>query len=799
MLISISSIQQHFEESLDVNDISEKLTMVGIEVDSVNKCDFESLDDKIVVGQIKNIKKHPNADKLQICEVDTSDEMLSIICGASNINNGDVVPVAKIGSKLPNGLKIKKSKIRDEESFGMLCSLDELGQPYQMDNGILILSTDFETGEPLNKSKNLNDYILDIGITPNRGDCLSSLGIAREISSIIKKNIKSNYDYKDFIYDIKSDSNKLNVIIDSDDVRRYCLAKIDNLIVTDSPFWLKNSLAKFGISSVNNLVDATNYFMITTGQPLHAFDYDLIDKSKIYISDKIDSEIETLSNNICKTKGFLSISDGSGPIAVAGVIGGKRTSISHKTKCIFLECASFKPSAIRKSSKNLNIATDSSFRFERDISEHLTSKNLDYAIQLIKKLCGGDLTKEIFDSNPNLKYEKHLRLELNKIPKRIGIDIEKNKIIKILAGIDINMIGGENDHVIFSIPPYRTDINYDHDLIEEIARINGLNSIPNISPKIPISEKPKSNFPSKRILKNKLRTTLSSVGLSEVINFSFIDNNKFSGNSSNDIKILNPLSNETTTLRNSTLQSLLGNALYNINRGSESVGIFEISKVFDKNYQNNEFLELGIVSSVARNDLYWDKAEIGFYDLKGIIQKIFSSLSINVTNISYDELSKEENKIYHPGKSANINISDNTVGSLGEIHPKVLQQFQIKKPIIGALINLDSLDNLVPSNKQMNKFSNFPQVKRDFSLIIDSNISAGKIIDEISDLNIDILKDVKIFDSFRSSKFGDGKISLSFSLTFESANKTLEDAEIVEATESIIKNLQNKFNFEVRS
>ena len=351
MLVSMSSIQQHFEESLDVNDISEKLTMVGIEVDSVNKCDFESLDDKIVIGQIKNIKKHPNADKLQICEVDTKTELLTIICGASNINNGDIIPVAKIGSKLPSGLKIKKSKIRDLESFGMMCSLEELGQPYQIDNGILILSTDFEIGEPLNKSRNLNDYILDIGITPNRGDCLSSLGIAREISSIIKKNIKSEYNYKNSSHNIDFDSDKLNVVIDSDDVRRYCLAKIDNLIVTKSPFWLKNFLAKFGISSVNNLVDATNYFMITTGQPLHAFDYNLIDKSKIFISDKIDSEIETLSNVLCKTKGSLSISDGIGPIAVAGVIGGKRTSISHETKCILLECASFEPTAIRKSTK----------------------------------------------------------------------------------------------------------------------------------------------------------------------------------------------------------------------------------------------------------------------------------------------------------------------------------------------------------------------------------------------------------------------------------------------------------------
>jgi len=799
MLVSMSSIQQHFEESLDVNDISEKLTMVGIEVDSVNKCDFESLDDKIVIGQIKNIKKHPNADKLQICEVDTKTELLTIICGASNINNGDIIPVAKIGSKLPSGLKIKKSKIRDLESFGMMCSLEELGQPYQIDNGILILSTDFEIGEPLNKSRNLNDYILDIGITPNRGDCLSSLGIAREISSIIKKNIKSEYNYKNSSHNIDFDSDKLNVVIDSDDVRRYCLAKIDNLTVTKSPFWLKNFLAKFGISSVNNLVDATNYFMITTGQPLHAFDYNLIDKSKIFISDKIDSEIETLSNVLCKTKGSLSISDGIGPIAVAGVIGGKRTSISHETKCILLECASFEPTAIRKSTKNLNIATDSSFRFERDISEHLTAKNLYYAVQLVKKLCGGELTKEIYDSKPNLNYEKHVLLGLNKISDKIGISIEKNKIINMLESININMINDENDFITFSIPPYRTDINYDYDLIEEIARINGLNSIPNISPKIPISEKPKSDFSSKRILKNKLRNILSSAGLSEVINFSFIDNNKFTGDTSNDIQILNPLSNDTGKLRSSTLQSLLENALYNINRGSESVGIFEISKVFDKTYQDSECLELGIVSSVARNDLYWDKAEIGFYDLKGTVQKIFSSLSIKTSDISYDEISKDDNKIYHPGKSTKISISKNTVGTLGEIHPKVLQRFQIKKPIIGVLINLDLLDNLVPDNKQMYKFSNFPQVKRDFSLIINSDLSAGEIIDEIYNLKIDILKDVKIFDSFRSDKFGDDKISLSFSLTFESTDKTLEDIEVVNATDSIIKSLQNKFNFKVRS
>ena len=322
MIISFSSINKFFDEQLDVFEVSEKLTLAGLEVDSIEPIDFSSIDPNVVVGKITDISKHPNADKLKVCKVELLEESFQIVCGASNINIGDLVPLAKIGAKLPTGLKIKKSKIRDIESYGMLCSLSELGISYDIFDGIFLIPDNFKIGQSLNTFIELNDYILDFGITPNRGDCLSALGIAREVSVLMDLDIVSDlFDIDDNQVEAAS-LNGITVQSNSDSLRRYCLIEIDDIKVTESPFWLKNFLAKFNISSINNVVDCTNYFMLLFGHPIHAFDRDKISTDKIVISDKLDAEIQTLSGEQVKLNDVLAILDSNKPIAIAGIVGG---------------------------------------------------------------------------------------------------------------------------------------------------------------------------------------------------------------------------------------------------------------------------------------------------------------------------------------------------------------------------------------------------------------------------------------------------------------------------------------------
>src|SRR6056300_1581830 len=567
MIISFSSINEFFDTQLDVFEVSEKLTMAGLEVDSINPIDFSTIDTNVVVGKITDISKHPNADKLKVCMIEIPEESLQIVCGASNIDVGDLVPVAKIGTKLPSGLKIKKSKIRDVESYGMLCSLSELGVSYDISDGIFLMPDNFKIGQSLNTCLELNDYILDFGITPNRGDCLSALGIAREVSVLMDLDIVSNLlDIDDEHVESKS-LNGLTVESSSDNLRRYCLIEIDNIKVAESPFWLKNFLAKFNISSINNVVDCTNYFMLLFGHPIHAFDRNKISTDKIIISDEKDAEFETLSGEQVKLKDILAISDSNHPIAIAGIIGGKESSVTYDTENILIECASFSPSTIRKNSKNI---------------------------------CGGTISKEFLDTHPDLENESTIHLDFDKLKKVIGIEIDNKEIIKILKSLNINALELSKNNGIFEAPYYRSDLKFDQDLIEEVARIKGIDNIPLASPNIPITQFPKTSFQNLRKIKKNIRTTLSNEGFSEVINFSFLDKSVLKNFDSKALKIVNPLSSDTETLRTSLLPSVLQNFLYNFNHGFESIRLFELGKIFLSENGSTEKEQLVFLSTEAR-------------------------------------------------------------------------------------------------------------------------------------------------------------------------------------------------------
>lgn len=806
MIILLSELNKVLNKRLEIQLVSEALTMIGLEVEEVSEVKVSALDKNIVVGKIKTIEKHPNADKLQLCSVDSGDELHTIVCGASNISVGDKVPLAKIGTKLlgtdkfPEGLKIKKSKIRDVESFGMLCSSSELGLQYEFEDGIFILPEDLEVGKKVSEIIELNDYMIDISITPNRGDCLSVYGICRELSAALNFNfsdpmLKNKMNYK------KVDSlDGVFIQLDSEDTIRYTLTKINNVRIGPSPFWLKNFLAKMNITSINNVVDTSNFFMLTTGHPIHVFDFDQIEGKKISITTSAKGEVETLSNELKNVDNHLVVCDDSGPIALAGIIGCKRASVNSKTKNILVECASFKPSKVRASSKLLNISTESSYRFERHVSEFTIGQALSYAAELIQSICSGEVSNEYLDTFADLENTRSVKLNLKKVSSILGIEISDEEIISILSSLSINLLPGKDgdSNNIFSVPSYRFDIEHEHDLVEEVARIKGYDSIVPMLPQVSIREKLRNPVLDIRELSAGIRESFSQDGFSEVINFSFTDDDLF--NDLKKVEILNPISKDSKFLRSSLIPSLLKNASFNLNHGNDRLKLFEIGNVFHSSgKQILQRMEVATICSIESNNLMWDKENFDFYDIKRTVENFIEFAGLGLENVS---IRSESETIYstvlHPGKSGFIFYNDTEIGFLGELHPEILSANNIKKGLIVSTLFLDQISNIKIKPKTLKAFGTFPFIQRDVSILINKSIEGANIINLIKNFKSSIVKETFIFDVFENPKLGNDKKSLSISVLFGADDRTLEDQEVSEELDKILLNIQKEIPLEIR-
>jgi len=807
MIILLSELSKYLNKKLEINSVSESLTRIGLEVESIKKVSLASLDENIVVGNIKNIQKHPNADKLHVCTLDLGESTLEIVCGANNIKIGDNVPVAMLGTKLsksdklPDGLKIKKSKIRNVESHGMLCSSTELGLPYEYEDGIFILPSELDPGQQLSKIISLDDFIIDISVTPNRGDCLSIFGVCRELSALL------NYEFKNPMLETKGSSKNVNKIdkfsikIEGDETLRYSLKKINNVQVKPSPFWLKNFLAKMNISSINNIVDASNLFMLLTGHPIHAFDIDELVGKQISINTTAKGHMEALNNESKKIDGHLVVSDEAGPIALAGIIGAKRASVTSKTKNILIECASFNPSIIRSSSKSLNLSTESSFRFERHVSEFSINNALAYATELIQSLSSGESTDEYFDSFPQIENNKNVILNLNKVSKVLGLQISNEKIISILNSLSIKALdnGSDNDFIrTFSVPDYRFDIESEQDLVEEIARMNGFDSIEPVLPQVSIRENLVSPVLNLRTLASKARETFSQDGYSEVINFSFTDDNIF--DTLPKVEILNPISQDSRFLRSSLIPSLLKNASYNSNHGNDRFKLFEIGNVFSiENEKISQTMHVSTICSTEKNNILWDENNFDFYDKKKSVEIFLNFLNIDSKDVRFSSvIDSKFSAILHPGKSAIIHCNQTQIGFIGEMHPEILAEYNIKKGLIVSTLLLNEIYSLDIETKHLKSFSSYPFIQRDVSILIDKNIEGMEVVDLIDQFNSSIVKETFIFDVFENSKIGLGKKSLSISLLFGANDRTLEDSEVTEELDKILSNVQKKIPLEIR-
>jgi len=807
MIVLLSEISKCLNKKLQIETVSESLTMIGLEVESIREVSLSSLDPHIVVGNIKKIVKHPNADKLQLCEVDSGEGALDIVCGANNIKVGDNVPLAKIGAKLskseklPNGLNIKKSKIREVESYGMLCSSSELGLGYEYEDGIFILPADLNPGEVISKISDLNDFIIDISVTPNRGDCLSVFGICRELSALLDcdfinpmNEFKGNYKNVNKI-------DELFVNIEGPETLRYSLKKLNNIKVGPSPFWLKNFLAKMNVSSINNIVDASNLFMLLTGHPIHTFDFDQIVGKQISVNTSATGKMEALNNESKKIDGHIVVSDESGPIALAGIIGAKRGSVNNNTKNILIECASFNPSKIRNSSKSLNISTESSYRFERHVSEFCVKNALFYATELIQSICSGDLDEDYLDTHPQLENKREIILDLNKVPKVLGLNIEEEKIIKILNSLSIKLnINKSKDGTFrtFDVPDFRFDLESEQDLIEEVARINGFDSIEPVLPNLSIREKLRSPLSNTRNIVISAKESFSQDGYSEVVNFSFTDDELF--HELTKVEILNPISQDSKFLRSSLIPSLLKNASYNLNHGNNRFKLFEVGNVFSiEDKKISQAMQVSTICTSDEKNLLWNKNNFDFYDKKKSIENFLSFLNISSKDLLYSvNIESIYSPILHPGKSAIISYDKKEIGFVGEIHPEILAEYNIKKGLVVSTIFLSEISIIDIKPKTLKSFSNFPFVQRDVSILIDKNIEGMHVVNLIDQYKSELVKEAYIFDVFENSKIGIEKKSLSISMLFGADDRTLEDREVAEELEKILSDIGKKIPLEIR-
>lgn len=794
MKISLNWIKEYVNlHDISTEEIIEKLTMSGLEVE-----DYIDQNEKyrgIIVGFVKEIKKHPDADKLTVCTVFDGNSDVQVVCGAPNVVEEQNVAFAPIGSVIPKGnMEMKKVKIRGVESFGMICAEDEL-ELSDDHSGIMILNDEFLPGTSISDALKLNDVILEIAITPNRPDALSHIGIARDLSAIFNRDLRiPKLDYQESQKEIKQLASV--EIEDKINCPRYSAKVITGLTIKESPEWLKNKLKKIGLRPINNVVDVTNFVMYELGQPLHAFDLDRIAGKKIIVRS-LTEELKFTSLDSKERilpAGSLMICDGDREVAIAGVMGGENSEVTNSTKNILIESAYFNPASIRRTSKKLQLATDSSYRFERGTDPSNTIFAAQRAAQLIVSIAGGEIAKGVIDEYAFKIKQTEITFRLAIMKKLLGYEIPKADVINIFQRLGINLLKDLGESLQVIIPTYRPDIEREADLIEEVARISGYDKIPVIE-KVSITlHKRKDDFE----FEDKIRESLVALGFNEMVNNPLIPEKdaKLTGN---PIKISNPQSLDMAYLRTSLLVSALPVISNNIKKGEKDICVFEIGKVFESLKEKiNSFSDISevkklllIITGKKQNrQWYSPEVEYDFFDLKGLVKAFFSKFSLdNVFNDSYNSI---QDKIYD--YQFNIKSQDSVLGVGGKLNRNILKLFDIDQPVFHFECDLDNLGNLSGKRNKFNELLKYPKVYRDFAFLFDKSINYNSVKHFILKESSDILKNVELFDLFESKEIGDDKKSMAFNLEYFDYNRTLTDEEVDKDFQTLISKIVKYFN-----
>ena len=803
MKISYNWLKQFLKLDWEAEKTGELLTNLGLEVEGISQ--FESVPgslEGIVVGHVLSCEKHPDADRLKLTTVDIGlEKPVQIVCGAPNVAEGQMVPVATIGSTLYTNkgetLKIKKGKIRGVESHGMICAEDELGLGDNHD-GIMILSEGLIPGTACSEIFKIEkDEVFEIGLTPNRADAMSHHGVARDLKAgLIQRDIHTELITPSVSnFNVENRSLKIDVSVENNNLApRYCGVTLSNLIVQPSPDWLKNRLRAIGLSPINNVVDATNYVLHELGQPLHAFDADRIQGKKIIVKTlpsgtkfmTLDGEERILDEE------DLMICDGEKPMCIAGVFGGINTGVTENTKSIFLESAYFDPVSIRKTAKRHGLNTDASFRFERGVDINNVEYCLRRAALLIREIAGGDITSDIIDLYPRKKDDYQVFLSFEKIETLIGQKIPADTIKSILASLDIKVKNSTESGLGLLIPFYRVDVQREVDVIEEILRVYGYNNIDS-KEKLNASIASSSKFEDHK-LEKLIGDLLASRGFYEILTNSLTtpdyDNLLDNDSEKSRVSILNPLSTDLSVLRQTMLFNALETVSYNINRKKQNLNFFEFGKTYQ--YTKSKYVEskhLSLIVTGIRNENSWisPSKPTDFYFLKAAVELVLERLGIT----NYESFSKQ-NDIFLEGLSLKKNKTE--LVSFGMIQKAILKEFDIKQDVFYADFNWDALSEIIRKNEIIfEKISRFPEVKRDLALLLDTGISFDEIKTIAYDTERNLLKNITLFDVYTGKNLPPEKKSYALGFTIGDPRKTLTDKQI----DRIMKKLQQRFEKEL--
>ncbi|PKM93024.1 MAG: phenylalanine--tRNA ligase subunit beta [Elusimicrobia bacterium HGW-Elusimicrobia-4] len=792
MKISLNWLKEFVDIDVSVDELAYRLTMAGIETEVV-KNNF--IDKNVVITKILSVEKHPNADKLSVCEVTDGQNNYKIVCGANNIKAGDVVPLAKLGTKLLAG-EIKKAVLRGVESQGMLCSPVEIKAGDDA-SGIFILPVDAKIGLTLDEYLN-SDPSIETEVTINRGDCLSVFGIAREISAvfnkIIKKEIK-DYSIKPkniFPVEISAEGGSASGGKNPEKCPRYTGFIIKNITVGPSPKWIIDRLTNCGLRPINNVVDITNYILLEYGQPLHAFDIAQLKNKIIVRNAKKGEKILALDNNEYSLDDeMLVIADEDVPVAIAGVIGGTSTSVTDATKNIFLEAAYFDPISIRKTSRKLAISTDSSYRFIRGIDAKNVSNIAMLAAEMIRKICGGEIVEGAVDIYPNPSEPIKIELDINRVNKILGAEISIDEIKNILSRLGfIYSLLPTPYSLSVTVPSHRNDVKDEIDLVEEIARIYGYNNI-KTSDKISYRTNISAADKTEQII-DRIKDVAVSAGFFETVSYNFISKEdllKLKLKES-EWEIKNPVSMEEPFLTTSLIPQLIQNAIRNFNRGKNDIKFFEIGRVF---LEKEQTFFSGCVSGCETGWWKGKPSPIGFYFLKGFIETVFTEIGI-----SDYRFEKNAFEMFHKNQSVKIKISDKTVGHFGLLAPDIKNEMDLKTDLYVFEIVLDELADFTDFGKKYVPVPKYPSVERDLAVEVSQNFSADEITGVIKKEGDDILSEIKLFDFYEGVQIKEGHKSLAFNMTFIRKDRTLKDEEVNTAIKKIISQLEKKFSAKIR-
>lgn len=777
MLVPLSWLKDYLDIRLTDEQLADTLTLAGLEVDKIEKTSTGFTN--IVVCQVIKTFPHPEADRLKIAEVSDGSENYQVVCGAPNCREGLITAFAKIGATLTDKsgkeFKIKKSKLRGIESYGMLCSKDELGLSPQSE-GIMELDPQLPLGAKLEEL--YGETVFEISLTPNLGHCSSIRGIARELAALLNLQIKKQ------TFSIQESphlhiGDRLKVSVENyDHCLRYSAMYIENIEVKPSPEWLKKRLELSGIRSINNIVDITNYVMVELGQPMHAFDYDTIEGAQINIklSEAPQSFISLDDQERKIPQNTLLICDENKTLAIAGVIGGASSAVSNSTTRLILEAAHFHPSMIRKTSKSLNLRTDSSSRFEKNTDPNATIEALKLASYLITQIAGGDIASEIIDEKSKLFTKKRLSLRLEKLNNLLGTSLSLGDITNILSGLELAPSIDETEKLVHvEVPTYRNDIHFEIDLIEEVARIYGYNNIP-YSPGFchvsPLSHSPLY------LAEKTIRKHLISSGLQECVTCNLISPKlahlgfHYSYTKNPLAEVLHPSSVDQSILRPSLLPGLLHMIKHNFDRQTFSISAFEIGQIhFRRNEEFQEKTSVGIILTGASSPLFWGEKQkdYDFYDLKGILETLFGNLEFK--DIQFNELNLEG---FHPGRKASIQTTHAFLGVIGEVHPRLLDKLDIHQKVYFAELDLHELFKLKKQKIQMKPLPQFPGSERDWTQTFNVNTAVGKVLQTFQSISSRLLKEVNLIDIYTSENIGSDKKNLTFRFYYCDDKKTID-------------------------